>query len=169
MKTIIISSSLSSESKSHILCMAVYKLLIQNIDCELIDLKNIELKPFHNQKSSEMVEISKKIKEADNLIIGMGVHNYSINDNLKILLDTCFEGAEGKFFGILCAAGGERSYLSTMHLSQICMNEWRMIQLPRVVYASRKHFSKNKISSKETNLIIHEFTKEFIEIGKKLL
>ena len=54
------------------------------------------------------------------IIIGMGVHNcYSINDNLKILLDNCFDGAQKKFFGIVCAAGGEKSYLSTMHLSNL--------------------------------------------------
>ena len=72
----------------------------------------------------------------------MGVHCYSVNDSLKILLDTCFSKAHSKFYGILCMAGGEKSFLSTMHLTQICMNEWHMIQLPRIIYATGKDFDK---------------------------
>ena len=65
-------------------------------------------------------------------IISMGVHNYTINDSLKIVLDNCFHNVDGKFFGIICLCD-EKSYLSTIHLSQICMNQWKMIQLPRLL------------------------------------
>ena len=91
-----------------------------------------------------MKDLILKVEETDNIIIGMGVHCYSINDALKIILDNCFGKAISKFFGI-CAAGGEKSYLTTQHLTQICMNEWRMIQLPRVVY-NWKRFSRRKIN-----------------------
>ena len=116
-----------------------------------------------------MHSLSNLINNTDNIIIGMGVHCYSINDSLKILLDNCFEGANDKFFGIICAAGGERSYLSTMHLTQICMNEWRMIQLPRIVYATKKDFVNNQITDKEVLKRLDIFSKEFISIGKKLI
>ena len=33
--------------------------------------------------------------EADNLIIGMGVHNYSVNDSLKIILNDYFSNKYG--------------------------------------------------------------------------
>jgi FMN reductase len=99
----------------------------------------------------------------------MGVHCYSINDSLKIILDNCFNDVTGKFFGILCAAGSEKSYLSTMHLTQICMNEWRMIQLPRIIYGTSKDFKNNKIISKDLNERIIQFSEEFITIGKKLM
>ena len=113
--------------------------------------------------------LEKKIKDADNIIIGMGIHCYSINDSLKILLDNCFSEATGKFYGILCAAGGDRSYLSTMHLTQICMNQWRMIQLPRIVYATKSDFKNNIISSNEVKERIKLFCEDFLLIGNKLL
>ena len=117
-----------------------------------------------------MIELSLKIKQADSIIIGMGVHCYSINDSLKIILDNCFDYSNGKFFGILCSAGGERSYLSTMHLTQICMNEWRMIQLPRIVYASKKDFNdRGVIDSKNLTERLDLFSEEFISIGNKLV
>ena len=169
MKTLIISSSLSHESKSFLLCEKVYKQLNKNkINVEIIDARTLSLTPFHTSKSEEMVNLTNKISSADNFIIGMGVHNYSINDSLKIILDNCFKNVEGKFFGILCAAGGEKSYLSTMHLTQICMNEWKMIQLPRTVYASSKDFQKNKIVSQSLKDWINLFCNEFMLIGKKL-
>ena len=75
----------------------------------------------------------------------------------------------GKFFGIVCAAGGEKSYLSTGHLTQICMNEWRMIQLPRIVYATGKDFIDDSIIEKKVIERLDIFTKEFISTGRKLI
>jgi len=170
MKTLIISSSLSPDSKSFILCSEVNnKLLERGIESKIIDAREIKLTAYHYKESSEMKDLSKEISKADNLIIGMGVHCYSINDSLKIILDNCFNDVTGKFFGILCAAGGEKSYLSTMHLTQICMNEWRMIQLPRVVYATKKDFKEDNISSSELLERIRSFSEEFQSIGSKLL
>jgi len=170
MKTLILSSSLAENSRSFILCNEVSKnLLKRGVETTIIDARDIDILPMHSGLSTKMKMLSKKIKEADNIIIGMGVHCYSINDSLKILLDTCFSNATGKFYGILCAAGGERSYLSTMHLTQICMNEWRMIQFPRVIYATSRDFTENKISSIEILQRINTFSAEFHEIGKKLL
>ena len=150
MNTLILSSSLSKNSRSFLLCKAVEKqLLDKGVNCTFIDAKEVPMQACHLSITKEMEYLTELINKTDNIIIGMGVHCYSVNDGLKILLDNCFNGATGKFFGILCAAGGERSYLSTMHLTQICMNEWRMIQLPRIVYATGKDFKEDVISSSE--------------------
>ena len=170
MKTVIISSSLSKNSKSFILCNEVnQKLKDLGFKSEIIDARSISLNAYHLIQSKELDDLSNKISKADNLIIAMGVHNFSINDSLKIILDTCFKNVEGKFFGILCAAGVEKSYLSTMHLTQICMNEWGMIQLPRIIYATKRDFENNKLTSKNIKERIDVFCNEFTEIGQKLM
>lgn len=169
MQTLIISSSLSKTSRSFILCKEVaLNLAKKNVDCIVVDSRNLLINPTHKTETKDMQELSEKIKKSDNIIIGMGVHCYSINDNLKMILDNCFSDAKKKFFGIVCAAGGTKSYLSTMHLTQICMNEWRMMQLPRVLYAASSDFSRNQINSHELQDRIKLFTSEFYEIGKKL-
>ena len=169
MKTLILSSSLSENSRSFLLCKAVKEELIAKGDnITFVDARNIPMQPVHRGLSPEMETLAKQVEQADNIIIGMGVHCYSVNDSLKILLDTCFVKATGKFFGILCAAGGERSYLSTMQLSQICMNEWRMMQLPRIVYATGKDFKEDIIISSEVLERIALFSEEFHTIGNKL-
>lgn len=170
MKTLIISSSLSKNSRSFILCNEVSKILAKKkVKPTIIDARDMDILPMHNNLNSKMEMLSKQIKDTDNIIIGMGVHCYSINDSLKILLDTCFSDAIGKFYGILCAAGGEKSYLSTMHLTQICMNEWRMMQLPRIVYATGKDFNNDTISSTDLLHRINTFSDEFYNTGRKLL
>jgi len=169
MKTLILSSSLSENSRSYLLCKAVKEELIAKGDnITFVDAMNIPMQPVHRGVTPEMETLAKQVDEADNIIIGMGVHCYSVNDSLKILLDACFGKATGKFFGILCAAGGERSYLSTMQLTQICMNEWRMMQLPRIVYATGKDFKEDIIISSEVLERIALFSEEFHTIGNKL-
>jgi NAD(P)H-dependent FMN reductase len=170
MKTLILSSSLSKRSRSFILCNEVSKNLTKKgANCTIVDARDIPMRPTHRELTAEMKTLAEQIKETNNIIIGMGVHCYSVNDALKILLDTCFSAATGKFYGILCAAGGERSYLSTMHLTQICMNEWRMMQFPRIVYATEKDFKEDIISSTEVLERIDLFSEEFHAIGRKLL
>tara|TARA_B100000795_G_C22704960_1_gene401183 strand:+ start:237 stop:749 length:513 start_codon:yes stop_codon:yes gene_type:complete len=169
MKTLILSSSLSENSRSYLLCKAVKEELIAKGDnITFVDARNIPMQPVHRRLSPEMETLAKQVEQADNIIIGMGVHCYSVNDSLKILLDTCFGKATGKFFGILCAAGGERSYLSTMQLTQICMNEWRMMQMPRIVYATGKDFKEDIIITTEVLERIVLFSEEFHSIGNKL-
>ena len=98
MKTLIISSSLSKLSKSFLLCKKVKdKLSSYNLEVEIFDCRTINLSPFHLPKSKGMLDLENKISLADNYIIAMGVHNYSINDSLKIILDRCFQNVEGKF------------------------------------------------------------------------
>lgn len=170
MNTIIISSSLSKNSRSFILCKEIERMLIKNkVNTTLVDARELELSPCHKGISPSMEKLNKKVEMADNIIFGMGVHCYSINDGLKIILDNFCSTIEGKFFGIACAAGGEKSYLSTMHLTQICMNEWRMMQLPRIIYATGKDFKKNRVSSPELIERIKLFATEFSAIGRKLI
>ncbi len=116
-----------------------------------------------------MDSLTSKISAADNIIFGMGVHCYSFNDSLKVILDGCCGHATKKFFGLLCAAGGDKSYLATMQVSQICMNEWRMIQLPRIVYATGQDFDQGTITSEGLDERINVFSDEFFMIGSKLL
>ncbi len=170
MKTLILSSSLSESSKSFILFKYADRRLKEiGVEAELVDARELELLPYYKGPTKDMIALAEKVDNADNLIIGMGVHNFSINASLKIILEGCFNGAEGKFFGILCASGGNKSYLSTQHLTQICMNEWRMMQLPRIVYATHVDFDDDKILNEELIKRLNEFCLEFKKIGEKLL
>jgi len=170
MNVAIISSSLNPESKGYIMCRKLEEEFIsKGLDVVFIDAKDYKLSPvFQDSKDNE--RLAEKLKDVDHFVFGMALYNYSFYDNLKLILDNCVDPKnEHSLFGIVCAAGGDKSYLSTMHLSQVCMNEWRMIQLPRVIYATGKDFDKNGIHSEDLLDRIEKFAKEFIEVGSKLL
>lgn len=171
MKTMIISSSFSAHSHSFELCQVVEAELEKREDVEtrFVDLRHFELLACHKGQTEDMDRLAEWTAEADNFVFGMGVHCYTVNDGLKMFLDTCFKEVTGKFFGIVCAAGGEKSYLSTMHLTQICMNEWRMIQLPRVVYATSIDFHEHRIANAEVLRRVAVFADEFVDIGQRLV
>lgn len=170
MKTLIISSSFSPSSHSRQMCRMVQDRLVAEpeLAVEFIDLNELDLRPCHKGRSADMEALTEKTRAADAFVFGMGVHCYTVNDGLKIFLDTCLPEADHKLFGIVCAAGGDRSYLSTMHLTQICMNEWRMIQLPRVVYATGADFKNHQLKSDGVVLRIAQFSSEFAEVGRRL-
>ena len=56
-----------------------------------------------------------------------------------------------------------------MDLSTISLNEWRMIQLPRVIYATSNDFNEMELTSVEIKKRIKIFSDEFYSVGKKLL
>ena len=81
MKTLIVSSSLSPESRSFILCKEVYnRLSVKGIEVKMIDARDMDLRPCHTKISESMTELDNEVDHADNIIIGMGVHCYSVND-----------------------------------------------------------------------------------------
>ena len=97
MNTLILSSSLSKDSRSFLLCKAVEKQLTdKGVNCTFIDAREVSMQACHLGTTKEMDVLTELIKKTDNIIIGMGVHCYSVNDGLKILLDNCFNGATGK-------------------------------------------------------------------------
>lgn len=170
MKTLILSSSLSEDSKSYLLCKKMQQLLDEKgVNVTFLDARQLQLLPCHRGPTSDMENLADQVAAADNIIIGMGVYCYSLSDSLKLILDNCFSSAGGKFFGLLCAAKGQKSYLAAQHVTQICMNEWRMMQLPRVVYATGDDFDQGKVVSLAILEHLEKFAKEFFDVAKKLI
>ena len=88
MNTLILSSSLSENSRSYLLCKVVEQELVsKGNNITFVDAKEIPMQPFHREKSDQMKVLIEQIEKVDNIIIGMGVHCYSINDSLKTILD----------------------------------------------------------------------------------
>ncbi len=171
MNTLIISSSLSSESKSYILAKKVEEQLDSQITVTFVDLREYELQLTHKPRTKDMDELSELVRSCDNIIFATGIYNYSISDSLKLFIDTCLnkENSKGKFYGIVCAAGGDMSYLASMQLTQMCQNHNKMIQLPEIIYASSKDFTDEIIQNQDVLIRITDFCERFKIIGKKLL
>ena len=172
MKTAIISSSQSPESKSYILCRQIEKRLLEKgVDVVFVDTKEYTLGTY-NKQTEDNKKVAELIKGCDNYVFGMAVYQYSFNANLKIIFDTCMSECDNKLFGMLVSAGGQKGYLSYMQPIQICMNEWRMIPLPRVVYCNSGDFEfteETKVPGEDLRARLDEFADNFHTIGEKLM
>ena len=169
MNILIVSSSLNPESLSENVCKETKKLLEQagsNID--FINLKDLELVHNFAGTSKDADEMKKRVEQADAVIFGMAVYCYSVNNSLKTFLDTMFKPSkEYTLFGIISAAGSDRSYLATAHLTQICQQEWRMMTFPRTFYCTHKDFEEGKLNEDMQDRL-KEFAHDFYDIAKKL-
>ncbi len=158
MKIAIVSSSLSPNSLSR---KTLQKLLNYIPDSTFIDLRDIpSLEPYWRHQREEKIYLT--LKQADGIIIGGGVYNYSINDSLKMFLDNYFDqDIVHKPVGIVLAGGSPRSFLVWQHLAQILINEWHMFVWPHTLYVTKNQFDQNKIMDEDLKRRLEYFAYKF--------
>jgi len=110
----------------------------KNANAEVINLQTINL-PFCDggecYKDQAVIDLTKKIKDADSLIIASPVYNYSLNAAAKNLLELTGSGWNDKVVGFICNAGGDKSYMSLMPFANSIMLDYRCNVIPKFVYA----------------------------------
>lgn len=141
MKIAIVSSSLNPSSRSRLLAKIVaakYETL-EDVEVDWIDLQELEL-PMCDGGAAyghpNVVELNRRIKEADAYVLASSVYTYDLNAALKNVVELAGGNMEGKLVGLLCAAGGEKSYMSCMAFANSLMLDFRTIILPRFVYVT---------------------------------
>ena len=148
MKIVIISSSLNKKSRS--LIMAEYAKKIMDsieVECEIIDLKKYSL-PFCDGSDAyyqpEVKQLNKHIKFSDALLIATPIYNYNANAVIKNVIELTGKAWTDKPVGFLCKAGGPKSYMSIIGLTNSLMLDFRCIIIPRFVYAESRSFDSDK-------------------------
>ena len=134
----------------------------KNANAEVINLQTINL-PFCDggecYKDQAVIDLTKKIKDADSLIIASPVYNYSLNAAAKNLLELTGSGWNDKEVGFICNAGGDKSYMSLMPFANSIMLDYRCNVIPKFVYATDDMYEGNKVV--DSNLI--ERIKELVD------
>lgn len=144
MKYLIISASLSKNSKSRLLAETSYHLLQKEADADFIDLRNFPL-PLCDGGSSfsspQVKKLQEKIAPAQGLLLATPVYNYDVNSALKNLVENTGDVWEEKILGFLVAGGGNLSYMSAMNFAASMMFEYRCTIIPRYVFATGADFN----------------------------
>ena len=146
-KVVLISTSLSTTSKSAILIQSAAEQLKK---AEVIDLKQLSI-PFCDGRkiedySKEIQLLFKKIEEADSLVFGFPIYCYSISGVLKNFIDIFSNAMKGKRFGICAAAGSKLSYLAIADLHKIMQFQSNAIGVHPAVVADYTDFENDKPS-----------------------
>lgn len=149
---LVFSTSLHPESRSRILAtVAGHELKEAGQVCELIDLACMNPLPScngHDCYSDPMVgEIAGKIAAASGILIASPVYNYDVSASCKNLIELTGSAWNDKVVGMLCAAGGQGSYMAPMGLFNSLMLDFRCLILPKFVYATEDCFADGDLRS----------------------
>ncbi|QSG12841.1 Multimeric flavodoxin WrbA [Halapricum desulfuricans] len=90
---------------------------------DLIDLRALELPVFDAdaREAGDAPELTRRIREADSILLGTPVYHGSYAAPLKNALDYCgFDEFEKKTVGLLAVAGGSFPITALDHLRSVC-------------------------------------------------
>lgn len=149
---LVISTSLSPESKSRVMAKAVFDELANKDKVKFIDLQDYPL-PICDGGAcygdANVQELADLIANARCVLMAAPVYNFYLSAAAKNLIELTGRAWTDKVVGFLCAAGGKSSYMSVMNVANSLMLDFRCVIIPRFVYADGSSFQANKITDSD--------------------
>jgi NAD(P)H-dependent FMN reductase len=165
---LVIAASLRPASFSRIMASAlVADYTALGAPVELLDLREHPLPLCDGDTAYAhpgLLGLATKIRAARVVVLAVPIYNYDANAAAKNLVELTGKAWEDKIVGFLCAAGGDSSYMSIMSLANSLMLDFRCIILPRFVYATGEHFSKDRVSNRETRQRIRQLAESSLKL-----
>lgn len=170
---LVISTSLSPKSRSKLLAKQIADLMEQgDFPVEFVDLSEQKL-PRCDADSCyadpAVQEIQSKVKAAKGIVLATPIYNYSICSEAKNLIELTGQAWRDTVAGFLCAAGGQGSYMSIMHLANSLMLDFRTFILPRFVYATGNAFAGDQITDNDLLDRMSQFAESMTQVTTALL
>jgi len=149
MPLLLISASLNPDSRSRLLALEARRVLTADGAAPgWLDLVGLDL-PLCGTPASfdhpEALRAGAAIAAADGILAATPIYNYDANAALKNLIELTGSAWEDQVVGFLCAAGGDRSYMSVLALANSLMLDFRCVIVPRFVYATDEAFAADGI------------------------
>ena len=169
---LVVSSSLNPASRSHRLAVAAGKAL-QDIGAPraLLDLREWDLPICDGEACYDHPSIGplrERVAAAAAILVASPVYNYDLNAAVKNLLELTGSAWESKAVGFLCAAGGQRSYMSPIGLANSLMFDYRCHIVPRYVYATKDDFTAAQDPSEDLAERIRRLAQEAVDLAAAL-
>lgn len=138
MNILIISSSLSSQSRSRQLAEYSHKQLqAAGARVEFVDLREFTLPLCDGEETYShpaVKQLSAMVESAHGILVATPIYNYDVNAALKNMVELTGRYWTDKVVGFMCSAGGKTSYMSILSLANSLMLDFRSIIIPRFVY-----------------------------------
>jgi NAD(P)H-dependent FMN reductase len=96
---------------------------------DVIDLREMEVPVFDadDREVGDAPELTRRVREADSVLLGTPMYHGSYSSVLKNALDYCgFDEFEDTTVGLLCVSGGSFPVTALEHLRSVCraLNAW---------------------------------------------
>jgi NAD(P)H-dependent FMN reductase len=147
MSVLIVSTGLGANPKSLLLAREAERVLRgDGATVTLLDLRELTLplcgsaESFSDPNTARALAL---VTAAQAVIIATPIYNYDANAVAKNFVELTGQGWENKVVAFLCAAGGEKSFMSILPLANSLMLDFRCVIVPRFVYATGPAFAKD--------------------------
>lgn len=174
MNIAVFSTSLHPDSRSRVLAKeAVAALEALGVKAEYVDLLEKPLPRCDGDEcySDPAVEAMREvIARASGILVATPVYNYSVSAAAKNLLELTGSAWAHKAVGFLCAAGGQRSYMSVMNFANSLMLDFRCVIVPRFVYTTDSAIRGDRLVDEDVRerieelaRLLHHFAESLVE------
>ncbi len=86
------------------------------------------------------IKLTADLEPAEAILLISPVYNYDLNGAAKNLIELTGNSWKGKAVGLVCQAGGQRSYLAPLGFINSLAVDYRCLVSPRYVYSAREEF-----------------------------
>jgi NAD(P)H-dependent FMN reductase len=169
MPPLLISASLNPASNSRLLALEAQRVLTADgLAPAFLDLRELPL-PLCDGDTAHghpnVARAQRLIAGAGGILAATPVYNYDANAALKNLIELTGRAWENKAVGFLCAAGGDRSYMSILGLANSLMLDFRCVIVPRFVYATDDAFAGGALRDPEIIARIAECARATVRLA----
>lgn len=169
----LISASLSPSSSSRILAQVAHEVAQQSgIRSRIVDLRDFSLTLCDGNTSfsqPQVEQLTEILRESHAVIFASPIYNYDVSSALKNLIEHVGGEITDKVVGLMCAAGGERAYMSGLPFLNSLMLDFRSLIVPRFVYATERAFSDGRVVDQQILERIKNLVLETDRITQALL
>ena len=149
-KVLVVSTSLSEESRSKELCQHAHSFLTtKGITTRYESLEDHRILPYGMDGSEGLDTLRDALENADAILFGFPVYNYNMNASLKAVIEHFGHSMTDKVIGLMMAAGGQASYMSGLVVANSLTLDFRSWVIPRFVYATKEAFGEDGVSDPE--------------------
>ena len=132
-------TSLNPHSRSYGLAVAAERVLAgRGVPVTLVDLREHRLPECGRDGSYDdpaVNDLRALAARSSHLVFAAPVYNFQLGSGSKNLVELIGRGGlEGKTVGLLCSAGGRRSYMAPMTFANALMLDFRCWIVPRFVF-----------------------------------
>jgi FMN reductase len=169
---LVVSCSLSPVSRSAVLAEQLAR-DIEAIgdDVAFVDLRELELPLCDDDtcyRHPNVATLRERIGRADAVAIATPIYNYEVGGATRNLIALGGSAFRDKVVGFLCAAGGQRSYMSVMTLANSLMLDFRSVIVPRFVYATGGAFEGDAVKDAAISERLRELAESLHRFGTRL-
>lgn len=169
---LVVSSSLNPASRSHRLALSAAEAL-EGIGTprDLLDLREWDLPICDGKACYEhpaIEPLTKRVAGAAAILVASPVYNYDLNAAVKNFLELTGSAWDAKAVGFLCAAGGQRSYMSPIGFANSLMFDYRCHVIPRYVYATKEDFTAEREPSAELAGRVRRLAQAAVDLASAL-